>query len=156
MKKIILIALLLLSSQAQAEEISDALKTAMKTFYLKVDNPDELAISAAAESDCPITGDELKEMVSGVLIRARVKPLLGDELSENSLYMETTLRCLETDGNPIFAIEVIFGGFTEGVPVWYPIPYRYMGMGREEWIVSNIKNVVELAITDYIAANLDL
>jgi hypothetical protein len=160
MKKLIAIALLLVSSLAQAEaaaeEMTDAeARAIMKVLYLKADNPDELAINAGTESDCSITGDELEEIVSGVLVRARVKPLTGDALFKSKLYMEARLHCVENHGNPIFVIQVLFGSYDAPLPVVYPFSYMYIGKGGEEFIVSNIKDRVEAAITDYIKVNLD-
>ncbi len=78
MKKVFVpILMLVLSSQVQAAEPPDWLYTA-----LKVDNPNELAVLVFASDKCFVTTEELTELVSGLLIRSRVKPLLGYEFYE--------------------------------------------------------------------------
>jgi hypothetical protein len=52
---------------------------------LKVDNPNQLAVWAVAGEQCPITTDEMKEIVSGVLVRSRIKPLMGDQFIQQPL-----------------------------------------------------------------------
>lgn len=160
MKKLIAITLLLVSSLAQAEATAEGMtdseaEAIMKMLYLKADNPNELAISSTTESDCTITSDALRQIVSGVLIRARVQPLTGDTLFKSKLYMEAKLHCVETRGSPIFVIQVISGSYDAPLPIVYPFSYIYIGMGDEEFIVSNIKDRVEAAVTDYIEVNLD-
>ena len=159
MKRILIIVTLLsISGQALAtEDLEKAFMGAVKDMYLKVENSNELIIDAAAESDCPFTKDELTEVVSGVLIRARVKPLVDDlDLSEieGRLFLNTEVHCVETGGNPIFTIQVIFGNYGP-LPVWYPIPYEFIGMGDKDYIVLKTKALIEAAITDYIRVNFD-
>ena len=64
---------------------------------LKVANPNQLAVYVAADKGCPFTTEELKEVVSGVLIRSRVKPLVRLEWVVSSLYLSATVHCIEPD-----------------------------------------------------------
>lgn len=151
---LIAVTLLLLSSQVQPAEPPSWLYPT-----LKVDNPNELAVYVLADSKCPITTDELKEIVSGVLIRSRGKPLLGDEWLERSLFLEATVNCMKLDtpeSSQIFNIGVQFGNYSVTPPVQYPTGYKYVGIGSKDYIVSTYKSKVEAAMTDYIAANFDL
>jgi hypothetical protein len=154
MKKILLIALLLLSSQVQAADPPPWLYP-----VLKVDNPNELAVYVYASPECPVTTDELKEVLSGVLIGSRVKPLLGEEYLKNSLYLSASIGCLEPDkpsGYQVFSIPLAFGSYNVRPPVTYLYPYGFTGTGPKDDIISSFKNQVEEAVTDYIAANFDL
>jgi hypothetical protein len=144
--------MLLLSSQVQAAEPPDWLYPA-----LKVDNPNELAVLVFATDKCFVTTEELTELVSGVLIRSRVKPLLGYEYYENDLYLKISMQCNTPKiGHQVYTMDAIFGNYNVTPPVRYPSFYGFLGDARKPFIVSRVKNMVEVAITDYIKANFNL
>ena len=157
MRAILLVAFLAMSGQSTTVAAAELPKWYLDA--LKVDNPNQLAIYAEADGDCPITKNEMKEIISGVLIRSRVKPLTGDEWSIHSLYFEVILNCFKKKPNEqlqIYALNAHFGNFSLNPPVWYQWPYRSFGRDEKEGLKSVIKSRAEEAITDFIKANFDL
>jgi hypothetical protein len=125
---------------------------------LKVDNPNELALIVAAGKHCPFTTEELKEMTSGVLIRSRVKPLLGIEWLTKSLTLLASVDCLKDklDDKQVFTMRLIYGNFSVPLSVLYPDGYPSYGLADRDFILSTYKGSAEAAITDFIKAKFDL
>lgn len=157
MKKIFLIALLLLSSQLQAEELPAWLYP-----VLKVNNPNELAVWTSAGETCPVTNDDLNEITSGVLIRSRVKPLLGDEWVKNSVHLQVTVDCARVfvEGNTYaYKTAITWSNASGQTSFHYAWDYGRLGgmdITDPARLKTSIKGSVEAAITDYIKANFDL
>jgi hypothetical protein len=73
MKKLLIsLALMLFAGNAFAEEYPE-------WFYqaIKKDNPSELAYYTSINGECSFTKEEAKEIIEGVFVRSRVKPLGG-------------------------------------------------------------------------------
>jgi hypothetical protein len=126
---------------------------------IKVDNPNELAVLAVPNEECPITKAELNKIVSGVLIRSRVKPLTGDAWYQNSLYLKVKLGCLrksETTRSQGYSLNINFGNALVKQMYLYTYDYGSLGPQGKAGMTSVIKQHVEAAITDFIKANFDL
>ncbi|MDC0002882.1 hypothetical protein OAE19_00645 [Porticoccaceae bacterium] len=121
--------------------------------YLKKENPDELGIWVFAGPSCPMTGKDVEGLVSGVLIRSRLKPKTSGWVSE-PLYLEISVDCLALEGNnPVYTIVAGFGRFVPKPSIMYDKGYGTFGIGPKESINRAIKNATESAVTAYIQAN---
>jgi len=121
--------------------------------YLKKENPDELGIFVFAGSSCPMTIKDVTGLVSGVLIRSRLKPNTSSWISE-PLYLEIAVDCVALEGNnPVFRINAGFGRFVPKPSIMYDKGYGSFGIGGKEHINTAIKNATESAVTAYIQAN---
>ena len=151
MKKLLLaLAMILFAGSAYAEQPD--------WFYqaIKQDNPNELAYYAESH-DCPITEDEVKGIVEGVLIRSRVKPLGGDAIFSATLFLYINIKCIKLESNnPIFDIQADFGQYKTMPATLYLGALGYTGIGDKDYLTLEVKNAVERAMTAYIKANFDL
>ena len=128
--------------------------------HLKKDNPNELGWLASAASECPMTDDEVAEVLKGVLIRSRIKPVpLTDGLG---IYVDVVCYGVNSSTQYAFSIDVDFVDKLQ-VEGWL-VPIRYMygdgydaiGIQNKEALMQATKDSVERAITDYLKANFDL
>lgn len=127
-------------------------------FYpaVKVKEPDELSHFVYANKECPISATDLEELVNGVFIRSRIKPL-PKQIYEGQLYLQVAVQCLKLEGvNPIFDIGVHFGRYTPDPPILLDRDFGTTGIGGKDYLRSAIKEIVEQAITEYIKANFDI
>ena len=142
--RLILILTALLAFQSAA---------AIDKSYLKKEKPDELALFVFVDSECPFSQEEVEGLVSGVLIRARLKP---DTLNwpYAPLYLDFSLSCLALkNNNPVFVIKTAFGRRNPKPAIMYEYNYGTYGVGPKENIEAAIKDSTEKAITAYIQAN---
>jgi hypothetical protein len=123
---------------------------------LKVDNPNELPVMADSGDDCLITDDEMIDIVSGVLIRSRVKPLTGDEMFERPLYLYVGLNCYKEERYQTYNLRVYFGNASGKVDYLVDQPYGTFRRDDKAGMTTVIKNSTEAAITDFIKANFNL
>ena len=155
MKKILIFTLLLFISPLlqAAEDYPDEFLKA-----IKVKNPDQLDVYYYAATECPLTKHELKELVSGVLIRSRVKPLLGVEWVFDSLYLNVALSCIERKSTNqwIYKFDIYFGRWDVEPPISYQSDYDSFGIGPKQFIKDHVKENVENAMTAFIKANFNL
>jgi hypothetical protein len=148
---------LLLSSTVQAAGLPDWFEA-----VLKVDNQGELPVFVGAGKKCPIKTEELTEIVSGVLIRSRIKSLphsKGDEWLERNLFLNVLISCLEADSpssSHIFVATIVYGNARVTPLVNYAQTYTSYGRGPKDYMVTNVKLQVENAVTDFNQANIDL
>ena len=126
-----------------------------KTAFKK-DNPNELAYYAGSDDDCPIDDERVRDIVEGVLVRSRIKPLGGTEWTSAPLYLSVMLNCMKLEGNnPIFTMRIAFGKLIP-IPILYDHSFGYFGTRPKDFIESRLKDRVENAITAYIKVNFDL
>lgn len=142
----------LVATQALSSEHPGWLNQALES-----PTPNQLAYWASAGDDCPMTSDEVAEIVDGVFIRSRIKPLRDEIFSEGSLYLNVTVSCLTSDSSiHIFDSNVIFGVYNPQPPILYEYQYGKYGTGDASFIRSSMQTSVENAVTDYIRVNFDL
>jgi hypothetical protein len=149
MRKILLICLLLLSSQSYAEE--------QKWFLdaIKVDNPNQLGYWFNVDGDCPITNVEGQKIIEGVFIRSRIKPLSSQIFSEET-YLSIELRCINLNKkSPAYSIEMFFGQY-EPTPILFDRSFGGFGVNDKDGISGFLKDRTEDAITVFIKANFNL
>ncbi len=151
MKKCIITAALLLFACSAIAEVPEWLPT-----VIEKDSPDELAVFVYSDENCPTTLEETTEIVQGVLVRSRVKPVGLD--ADKDLFLDVTMYCLKpAKTNPVFVFSVNFSSITEdGVPIAYDFDFGTIGMGKKENVETTLRSLVEDAITVYLRANFDL
>ncbi len=69
--------------------------------WMAKENPDELARSVVAETDCPNSVGEYRETVDEILTRARIKPLLTDSMN---IYLYVKMLCGFYNGKYNFSV----------------------------------------------------
>ena len=122
--------------------------------FLKKDNPDELGYWAWASTSCPISTEDVKAIVTGVLIRSRIKPAQSLWASD-PVYLNVSVICVKVEGNnPVFSAAVNFG---RRIPypsvIFDATDHGTLGIGPVSTIKAAIKEGVEDAVTDYIKFN---
>ena len=146
------IVLLMLFSHQAAHGADDPewLKTAFKK-----DNPNELAYYAGTSDDSPIDDERVGDIIEGVLVRSRIKPL-ADAWTSAPLYLSVMVNCVKLEGNnPVYQMEIAFGK-RRPIPILYDHNFGNIGIGSKDFIESILKDKVEDAITAYIKVNFDL
>ena len=144
MKYILLLTMLLTFDVSAQSDLS----------FLKKDNPDELAYWAWASPECPISREDVKAIVTGVLIRSRIKPAESSWVRD-PIYLNVSVLCAKVEGNnPVFNASINFGRATPYPSVIFDsIGHQQLGIGDVSFIKATIKNGVEKAVTDYIKFN---
>lgn len=122
--------------------------------FLKKDNPDELGYWAYASTNCPISTEDVKAIVTGVLIRSRIKPAQSSWASD-PVYLNVSVSCVKLEGdNPVFSTSINFGRRLPYPSVIFEeINHGGLGIGSVSYIKAAIKEGVEAAVTDYIKFN---
>jgi hypothetical protein len=125
--------------------------------WLKKHNPDELAYFAAVSSTCPISEKEMQEMVEGVFIRSRIRPL--DKWTAGEVMLHIDLQCIGDSDFQSYIVNVELekpSVTADGTVLTTSLagnPYGAFGRGDASSIKNEIKDSVERALTDYIKAN---
>jgi len=83
------IAMLLLSTNAMGQEPHQWLYDAIKK-----ENPNQLAYFVGIDRGCPFTKETLNQIVEGVFIRSRIKPLKEDVFVSGRIYLHLYVRCV--------------------------------------------------------------
>jgi len=121
---------------------------------LQAGNPNSLSYFTFADKDCGIDGALLDELLEGVLIRSRVKPIRGfDDL----IYLSVDVSC--TSSVNAFSVSIRFGRYQPKPSILYDVSYGGVGGGTSldpTYMLNGIKVGIEDAITDYISANFNL
>ena len=146
MKYILLLTMLLTFDVSAQSDLS----------FLKKDNPDELAFWAFADSDCPISREDVEAIVTGVLIRSRIKPLVGLGLWASApVYLNVSVGCVKLENNnPVYRIDSNFGRRNPFPAVIFEgSDHGRLGIGNASDLKAGIKGAVEGAVTDYIKVN---
>jgi len=135
--------------------------------WMKKENPNELGVDTWSTDSCPITNSELQELVEGVLVRSRIKPVsFVGELGRGNPYLDVLLDCgadnTSLQRSPVdVRIDFIQSVFIEGkgnIRVrlgQIPAGSRF-GVGNIEDIKQAIKDELEEVVADYLQANFDL
>ena len=122
--------------------------------WLKRANPSELAVTVRVSDECGISEQNVLGAVHGVLIRARIKPLVFDYSAD---YFRLTVKvdCLRERA---FVINADFRDVVTDMSVRYGDGTMLFGTygGNTPYVLDGVKEVTELAITAYLEANLDL
>lgn len=153
MKKLLPIFIsLCMSTSVDADDVYKPLHPA-----IKVENPNQLAHFVSVGKDCPLARDDLTQLVDGIFIRSRIKPLSNRLFVANSIYLNVAVHCYKIDPDySAFSIDVKFGRNEPYPPVLFDFPFGVVGTGGKEYLLNAVKVQVELAITEYLKANFDL
>jgi hypothetical protein len=123
---------------------------------LKRRNPGELAVGVIVDDRCGGSTPEFEELVQGVLIRARIKPL--DRITSTDPFrLAVIVTCLEN--KQAFVVNSDFMELTNGNLVRHGVGdnmvFGTFG-GNLTYLKDAVKESVEKAITGYLTANFDL
>jgi hypothetical protein len=153
MKKIILLVLLVFSSQISlAQETPAWFKSSIKS-----PTPNELSYYLSVSKNCPFNLEKAQTVVDGVLIRSRIKPLREDIYVDNRVYLNMTISCIILkSNNPVFDIDVNFARIRPNPAIIYDWHFGTSGIGGSDYILQAFKESIELAITEHIKVNFDL
>ena len=146
--------------------------------WMKSDDPDTLRYMVDVNS-CPISKAALDELVTGILIRSRLKPQLFFDMEnldkatpeeqvrffqyfqqENFGFL-VFLQCVQISGQPGWFIYDLDVRFLRYLPKWgrpfYEVPpYGTAGIINDAGLKAEVKERVEDLVTDYLKANFDL
>lgn len=143
----------------------DAPNWVLDTIKKYVTDRNELAYDVVVQPDVcdSIDPNDVFRIVKDEMVRSRIKPCLVtcDFDAKQTLVLSTNLSCVERDGfNPIFQIGVEFvikeWNGVEFIYLAIQRPFGYFGIGDKEYILQQVENSVENALTAYIRANFDL
>ena len=81
------------------------------TSWLKKEEPNDLFVYTDTHGYCPLSDDQVTEVVSGVLIRARIQPLANWTANELSLYVYLTCP-FDTASPWMYSVSVQFAQFS--------------------------------------------
>jgi len=152
-KILALLVLLLFSQLGHAEE------PIWFTEAIKVDNPNELAYWFTLEKECPLSKVEIQEIVEGVFIRSRIKPLKEAISEPGRIYLDLSVQCFKRMGNEevlVYKINLFFSRWNPKPAVKFDSSFGGYGIIKKPRLLAVIKESVEEAITVYIKANFDL
>jgi hypothetical protein len=83
---------------------------------IKVENPNQLPYFSLIDDDCPLTQTEGKEIIEGVFVRSRIKPV--PFIADNRIYLSVVLRCMEISGSVVvFNLDIQYGRYEPSPPV---------------------------------------
>ncbi|GGY67574.1 hypothetical protein [Marinobacter zhanjiangensis] len=138
----------------------NAYSSDLEPWYEKVltqDDPNTLAYYTFTDNECfGAEEDHLNELIEGIFIRSRIKPVAS--LSD-PLYLNVILTCLRSsdDSFVAYTVDVGFGRYNPRPAVIYDKPYGSIGYGQSmEFISSQVRENVEAALTDYLSVNFNL
>jgi hypothetical protein len=154
MKKIILVllAVLLVTSPSYANDTPGWL-----TQAIKVKDPNQLSYFATASKACPLNDADLENIVEGVFVRSRIKPLSGPGFLTAPVYFDLGVSCVTLENaNPVFNIQVHFSRYRPHPAIKYDFDFGTTGIGGKDFIKQSVKECVENAVTEFIKANFDL
>lgn len=146
--KVITVALVVLIAPALAAE--------EPKWFLKKDNPRYLAVMANVDSNCPLTVDNVGELVQGELIRSRIVAV--DEEPGPALYVNLVCSPHQPAGYPLVSINIEFVSEITESGRSVPIRYGYrghnsLGSSGSKSIEDALVDAVKRAISDYLLAN---
>jgi hypothetical protein len=122
---------------------------------IRVDDPDELAYWTAIQTDCPLTVDEVENVIEGVLSGNQIKPLKHRIFEDGRIYLNVNLRCTKvvSGDQHAFSIDIHFGRYQPWPAILFDAPYAYFGIGGKDLIMRNCKERVAAAIAAFAKAN---
>ena len=152
LKIILFFALSLSFSPAHASDLSELYKQAL----LK-GNEKELNYLPSVQVRCGLEHETVTNLIDGILVRARIKPLLlfSHEIV-SPIYMSVALKC-NPQGDAFMAV-FLDVGFAEFAPAIQYSGGRFTRLGIVDQtdkaeLIGAIRNGVEKVITDYISVH---
>ena len=154
--RVVLAVLLVVVGSSSYAHIEDSV------FDVKTSNPDVVYFYVFADIDCPVSSDEVQEIVEGELIRSRFSPKQYYEDGQGMrLTLDVVVDCLDIEVNTVYTADVQFVQylFSDEGDIKYEIPIKEFGrfgIGKKDFILASLENMIEDAIIFYIKANYDL
>jgi len=119
---------------------------------IKVESYEKLLFSVSAYDDCPLTEDDISQIVQGVFIRSRLKTEKVEGEGAH-LYLSVSLRCTKPlNGLYAYASDIYFAKW-ESAPNLIQPNFGTVGDAKEQTIRNSLKESIENAVTVYIATN---
>jgi len=122
--------------------------------WMRSETPGELSIAAGAESDCPVTPEDVKVHMESVLKQAGIEavPFSG---KPSALFLAGTVECEKHgDGVWVFRAAVEFDSPDRELSDWIGgKAYIQLGIGGRGAIIRALMSDMEEAIEDYKASN---
>lgn len=156
-------ALLAMSATANSSSLLD-FENALKTS-----NPDTLPFLVDLDGNCPVEEKEVNDLVEGVIVKSRIKPDVDAMFHRETLfthltrvYLSVAMTCIETSTGQYSAAYTVFFGraITNGRGTLFPFVFEThsvaVAIGEKEYLVTNLKGLIENRMTDYLEANFDL
>jgi hypothetical protein len=124
--------------------------------WMRSDSPGELSIAAGAESDCPVTPEDVQVHMESVLEQAGIEavPFSGEP---SSLFLAGFVECdKHGDGVWVFRAAVEFDSPDRELSDWIGgKTYAQLGIGGRSAIIKALMADMKEAIDDYKASNRD-
>jgi len=124
--------------------------------WMRSETPGELSIAAGAESDCPVTPEDVKVHMESVLEREGIEavPFSG---KPSALFLAGSVECEKHgDGVWVFRAAVEFDSLDRELSDWIGSEtYVQLGIGGRGAIIKALMADMEEAIEDYKASNRD-
>jgi hypothetical protein len=124
---------------------------------LKQSNPNTLGYYVNAGDEClGVSSAELQEVVEGVFIRSRIKPVQD---FNQPIYLNVIMDCMEANSGNFVAVDfsIRFARYNPKPAILYDWGYGAVGTASSKnFLLDQSKQMVEQAITDYIKANFNL
>ena len=132
------------------------LVTAEPEPWMRSANPGELSIAAGAESDCPVSPEDVRVHMEGMLKRAGIEavPFSGEPAA---LFLVGSVECARHgDDVWVFRTAVEFDSPDRKMGDWIGGKgYTELGIGGHGRVIEALMNGMEDAIRDYQASNRD-
>lgn len=128
--------------------------------WLKKENPNELYAIVRIGQDCPYSNAELKDVVHGVFIRSRIKPM--NSVGRDELALDVELSCIKNGSLWVYSAEIAFtkvSSYKDKTILYTKREQRYyswFGQDDKDGTRAVIQTRVEMAITEYLKVNFNL
>lgn len=124
--------------------------------WMVKENPEKLGIVMDPHNDgCDISNDSLQEVVEGVLVRARIRPVTS-EGGAGWLVLYVRLNCISDSGDYLVQADFVKEQEGYGVRLGMSGVQSYGSHSDTQLLLDIVKVTIEAVITDYLKINFDL
>lgn len=148
-----MISMLVVTLVASTSYAGDAPGWFYKT--LEVDDPEQLAYFVTVR-DCPVSTEEVQEIVEDVFLDNRITPLKEDIYVYDRVYLNIGVTCVPLkNNNPIFSVMAEYGRHRPYPPVIYDVDFGFIGIGSKDYMERHIKDCTDRALSAFLEANFE-
>lgn len=136
--------------------------TSLNSFaesWMKKENSSELGLYVDTHTSCPFSNADIKNLIEGEFLRARIKPT-----ADLDLYLQISVTCMNAESGSRqlgYAVhyDIIFGTLTANYGLMHHASPSYGsmllgGMNDISFLKNAIRDSASNALTDYLKANL--
>lgn len=126
--------------------------------WMKSRAPDQLPVYVFEIPACPLTKEEVTEIIRGELTRARLK-MVADTRAPLQLWFKMQCNRVSSESeNYLFNLEVDFGAWNKDLEHHRlgETSYGAYGINNADFISNAVKKTVSDALTDYLKVNFGL